>query len=394
MSVSIEERKATLEIFNYLGKNPVVFDVGCNKGEWLETISTHVSEVHAFEPNKLLLHYCIVKFIGQDHIKFNEEAVYSRSGEALDFFYFTNENNGLSSVYHNKKWDYLPMQRGKVQSITIDDYCKRNDVEYIDLMKIDVEGAEPNVLSGAEGMISHKKVKVIQIEYNDTYKLTDTTFTSLIKWFDQRGYNAFSFDGENFIQIFDTDFIEDYRLENFYFMDAEITQDWNGEFKKNTRGIPKFEFALEIGCFEGLTTRYICDNLLKPGGRIICVDPLTDEYLPGHEDNHLFVGQYDRFIRNTKNYPVELLRKTSFEAWGELKDYRFDFIYIDGDHRKASVYKDGINAYKLCKSGGHILFDDYGWREETKQGIDMFLDSVKGYAEVLIKDYQVLVKKV
>ena len=46
----------------------------------------------------------------------------------------------------------------------------------------------------------------------------------------------------------------------------EYTYDWNNEFKKNTSGINNLSLCLEIGCFEGLTSNYIIDNMLNENG--------------------------------------------------------------------------------------------------------------------------------
>ena len=111
------------------------------------------------------------------------------------------------------------------------------------------------------------------------------------------------------------------------------------------KGIPPLTLALEIGAFEGLTTNYICDHMLKPDGRVICIDPMEDYYLKegsDEETNKMFVGQYERFLKNTKDQPVELQRKTSREAFPGLKDYLFSFVYVDGDHREEEVYLDGV----------------------------------------------------
>ena len=59
----------------------------------------------------------------------------------------------------------------------------------------------------------------------------------------------------------------------------KYTHNWNSEFKSNTNNLGKFNLCLEIGCFEGLTSNYICDRLLNHNGKLICVDPLTDNYL-------------------------------------------------------------------------------------------------------------------
>ena len=209
------------------------------------------------------------------------------------------------------------------------------------------------------------------------------------------GYEIYHFDGIGFIPL--TKDAESYGAENFYIM-AEYTQDWNGEFKRNTKDLSKVETALEIGCFEGLTTNYICENLLLPGGRIICIDPLTDEYLPGHKDNDMFVGQYERFIRNTAGLPVELIREKSQEAHKKVKDYRFGFIYVDGDHTEEGVFMDAVMYWNqlldgYLNKGGYMLFDDYGQSEETKKGIDRFLETQQGNYDLLIKGYQVLIHR-
>jgi hypothetical protein len=251
------------------------------------------------------------------------------------------------------------------------------------------------VLKGMKDILTEKRVKFIQIEYSEHYQVTGVTFKDIIKYLEGFGYFGYSYDG-GFKRIDSETFVEDGRLENFWFM-VSFTQDWNSEFKKNTKGI-KVETALEIGCFEGLTTNYICDNLLIEGGRIVCVDPLTDEYLPGHKDNEMFKGQYERFIRNTAGRPVQLIRKKSVDAHKELKDLRFGLIYIDGDHTEDGVYNDAVQYWNLLldsprNAGGYMLFDDYGQSEETARGIDRFLETQKGNFDLLVKDYQVLIRR-
>lgn len=387
------ERKAALSLRPYMGENPVVFDVGSNKGDWSAVMAGNVSEMHLFEPNVIFNHYSQVRFCDHPGMHYNALAVFSEAKE-LPFYYFTNSNNGLSSVFHNQLWvDMgLPMKYSKVQSITLDQYCASNNIQKIDLLKIDVEGADVDVLIGAKSLLEKKAIRFIQIEYSNHIALSGRSFDDAVKLVELFGYCVWHFNGNEFEKA--TGDLKQYNAENFYIMDQHFTQDWNGEFKRNTQGM-KVNFALEIGSFEGLTSCYICDNMLTEGGRIICVDPLTDEYLPGHEDNHLFVGQYERFIRNTKGRPVELMRMTSNEAFASkgFSDYRFDFIYIDGDHRREQVYKDGLRAFDVCRVGGHILFDDYQWRNETKEGIDQCLRDLTGFYELRASGYQIMIKK-
>jgi FkbM family methyltransferase len=404
MSISNSEHDALLYLTKFFADRWTIIDVGSNKGEWSDVLmrardeSMHAGkyDVYLFEPNKLLLDYTRVKYDYNDRVHFVDYAAYREDFKELDFHYFTNKNSGLSSIYDNPRWDNLPKRHGQVLSLTIDTFVKTKTMANPDIVKIDVEGAEYDVMMGLRGLMSDKRVKFIQVEYSEHYKVAGYKFKDVIDLAAANGYFAHEWDGKYFKKI--TEFVEDYRLENFVFTYLPIeryhyTQLWNNEFKKNTANFhKKFEMVLEIGCFEGLTTNYICDNLLKDGGRMICIDPLTDEYLPGHEDNAMFVGQYDRFMRNTEGQPVELIRKKSSEVLPLIRDYRFGLIFVDGDHSEQAVYNDGVMAIQVCRLNGYILFDDYGWREETKAGIDRFLKEFAPWIKVITKEYQVLVK--
>lgn len=385
------EAKAARLLFPYFTEG-IIFDIGSNKGFWSDILIHNVKEAHLFEPNERLLTYTMVKYDYLNHVKYNCKIILDKEDQPVKITLFHNQNNGLSNIFDNPKWDYIePKIRDLKLSMTIDEYVRDYfplDLHIeIDMIKIDVEGADFLVLQGMKQLLTEKKVKFIQIENSEHIKLSGHAFQDAIDYMAKFGYDCYDFDGEKFIKI-----TEPTTSENLYFIIDSFTQDWNKEFIRNTKGI-KANIALEIGCFEGLTTRYICDNLLTEGGRIICIDPLTDEYLPNHPDNHLFKGQYDRFIRNTRNYPVELIRKRSHAAWDDIKDYRFDFIYIDGDHSEQQVYEDGVNSLRLAQLYGWILFDDYEWREETRRGIDKFIANHQKYMQVIDKGYQVKIQK-
>lgn len=406
MSINNKEQTALLKLTEHFSDTWNVFDVGSNKGMWSDILINHRDSsvdaykysVTMFEPNDLLLNYTRVKYDYNKNVVFVNYAVSDNVGNA-DFFYFTNENSGLSSLLNNPKWDYLPKQKKKVRTLTLDSYCSLHGIGDIDIVKIDVEGNEFAVLKGCKRILSDKTVKIFQVEYSEHYKLSGHTFSELIEYMASFGYSCWDFDGEYFVKV--TDFTEDYRLDNLYFTYLEIgryyyTQDWSRAFIENTENLPLFNFALEIGCFEGRTTNYICDRMLMPDGRIICVDPLEDYYLKEGSDlktNQLFIGQYERFIRNTIGKPVELIRKESKEAYPLLKDYLFDFIYIDGSHLAKDVCFDGHECFKLLKRGGYILFDDYTWQDCGK-GIDIFLQDCEKELKVLIKNEQVLIQKI
>lgn len=199
----------------------------------------------------------------------------------------------------------------------------------------------------------------------------------------------------------------------------EYTHDWSGGFIMNTGFLTesKIDLCLEIGCFEGRVSNYIVDNLLSQNGKLICLDPLSDQYLNGDLSNDeeirnntewsYFSDQYNRFVKNVSEHlgrKIELVRDLSKNAFPDLiKKYegKFDLIYIDGDHRSLPVYLDAVNSFSLCKVGGYILFDDYAWTIENAErpddcriGIDRFLKEYEGKYEIVAMGYQVMIRKI
>lgn len=195
------------------------------------------------------------------------------------------------------------------------------------------------------------------------------------------------------------------------------TQDWNQQFIMNTKGLGKFDLAMEIGCFEGLTSNYIVDNLLSENGKLICIDPLEDGYTKQIPMQPVFKNQYERFVHNIQEHGeagkihvfhgesqsvldpnriftgiIDITRMTP-ELLRVFSVGKVDFIYIDGDHTPDMVYLDGVNSFRYAKVGGIILFDDYNWGDVHNEGIDRFLEEYAGKYELMLKDYQVMIKK-
>jgi len=60
--ISETEVKAVLALRERCGADPIVFDVGSNKGDWASILAPNVKDIHLFEPNEILLHYSMVRF--------------------------------------------------------------------------------------------------------------------------------------------------------------------------------------------------------------------------------------------------------------------------------------------------------------------------------------------
>ena len=82
----------------------------------------------------------------------------------------------------------------KVKTTTIDSYCKKYNVESIDILKIDVQGNELKVLQGAKRMLKEKRVKLIftEISIAPNYK-EQSEIDEVIKLLRENEYKIFNF---------------------------------------------------------------------------------------------------------------------------------------------------------------------------------------------------------
>jgi hypothetical protein len=137
--------------------------------------------------------------------------------------------------------------------------------------------------------------------------------------------------------------------------------------------------CLEVGSYEGKGSCMIVDYLCNHSdSQLVCVDPWQDCYVQEKDMftiwNSCFIGQYCRFLSNTKHLGSKIgsKRGKSDDILPSLEKESFDFIYIDGDHSKEGVYNDAINSFSLCKKGGIILFDDYQWSYNDNENVKCY----------------------
>ena len=119
----------------------VIFDIGANIGEfsWAAHIQNY-SEVHAFEPDPIAL-YCLEANAKDTAIKIRNLALDSKNGRTN---FFSSPGDADSSFIE----PLLPSEKIVVMGKTIESYINENKISGRILMKMDAEGAEPQVLRG------------------------------------------------------------------------------------------------------------------------------------------------------------------------------------------------------------------------------------------------------
>ena len=187
-----------------------------------------------------------------------------------------------------------------------------------------------------------------------------------------------------------------------------FSQDWfSGDIpsiKKSLAGFSNKKIhILEIGSFEGRSTVWFVENMLRySDSKITCVDTFSGstEHFREKIDISKLEDVFDHNIQVTgKSKQVKKLKGYSQELLRDLPLNSYEVIYIDGSHKGSDVLEDTILSFRLLKKGGIMLFDDYKWPgelaeiEKPKIAIDAFLTIFEGQYELLHKKNQVHIKK-
>ena len=53
-----------------------------------------------------------------------------------------------------------------MQQITVDDLCRDEGLDAVDLLAVDTEGYDPMVIVGATNLLSRRRIRVLEFEYS------------------------------------------------------------------------------------------------------------------------------------------------------------------------------------------------------------------------------------
>ena len=161
-----------------LSQDPLILDVGANKGQTIRRFLDLFDNptIHAFEPVEEAIQKIRENYSTHRNIFINNHAL----GDKRETKNFNISHRTENSTFHqfnsNTKWlktrsrqynvgvnEYVKKVE-KVNIGTIDDYVAKNKIEKIDILKMDTEGYEDKVLSGAINTLRENKIKIVLTE--------------------------------------------------------------------------------------------------------------------------------------------------------------------------------------------------------------------------------------
>ena len=156
-------------------KNLICFDVGCCHGSYAKILKKFSSRIYCFEPEKKNFNYLKDIFKFEKKIKLFNFAISDQNSHKIlytpDIIRHSTPNSTLNK--QNIKIKNFNIQ--KVRTVTLDTFVKKNNINKLDFIKIDVEGHEYKVVKSS--IYTLKKfspillIELIKKNNNNFYKI-------------------------------------------------------------------------------------------------------------------------------------------------------------------------------------------------------------------------------
>lgn len=152
-------------IANVHRKNPIVFDVGANLGKWSLEFLNHidVDQIFMFEPAPGCQE--AIRNLDMPRTTLIPCAVGEQIGRLA--FYSCSTTDGSAFLYERRDTPFtdLVYHRTEVDITTLDYVIESKSIEFVDFIKMDIEGHELAALRGAERSLKAGKIGALSFEF-------------------------------------------------------------------------------------------------------------------------------------------------------------------------------------------------------------------------------------
>src|ERR1017187_4572149 len=145
---------------------PVIFDVGANVGLWSELFSAAnpAARLLMFEPSP----ECRKEIANRPSLRNASvipAAVGAQAGRA--FLFFSEPTDQSASLYRREDAFFQDRTYSQIEvdTVTIDDVIKAQLIEFVDFLKMDIEGHELFALHGAKDALSERRIGAMLFEF-------------------------------------------------------------------------------------------------------------------------------------------------------------------------------------------------------------------------------------
>jgi len=170
--------------------NPeVIFDVGANVGNYAKEVIRFCphAKIYAFEPVLKTFEELQNNLDFENSVQLVNKGM-SDTNDKIEFFIYDGSEHTShfkieGKAFENKDSVTLDVVKG-------DDFMETENINHIDLLKIDVEGAEMKVLNGFRQALQNNQIDIIQFEYGYINITTNILLKDYYHFLNDLGYEV------------------------------------------------------------------------------------------------------------------------------------------------------------------------------------------------------------
>lgn len=195
--------KSKTRLFSLVKPGQTILDVGTNIGETLLNFARSTGpagKVIGFEPDSASFERCM-RNLSLNNFKNVHLEKFALAHEENEFLMSKSDlrNPGANFLNYPDTNEHNAA-RTFIKAIRLDDYALRNELNQVDLIKIDVEGFEYNVLKGAEQTIlKHRPLLFVELSHT-LLKRQGTSASALVELLEKWDYAVINASNGNVVQ--------------------------------------------------------------------------------------------------------------------------------------------------------------------------------------------------
>lgn len=209
-----------------------IFDCGANIGfvsyQFFKKFTQ--TKIHSFEPH-VEVYDQMVKTLEKEsnNFIFNNAGIGDTSGSLT---FYKNKKSVTSSFLEPNDFHLSNMagnyQKIDVPIVSIGEYCSKNNVDEIAILKLDIEGFELKALQGCENLLDNQKIDFVYAEVNfvPTYK-DQPLLEDIIVFMRKKNYYPYNFYGVN------ENIRRQVSVTNILFIANKVAKEINDKLGKN-----------------------------------------------------------------------------------------------------------------------------------------------------------------
>ena len=178
-----------VHVLEFLPENPIILEAGSYDGHDTACLSSVFPKgtIHAFEPLPEYYDMLVKRLKNCKNVKLYPYALNTFTGTTTFFYNFNNPGSSSllpSTIEFQDSYTDNPIT---VQCITLEDWFLTNNINHIDLLWLDMEGAEHMALSSYEQLFDTVSCIIIEINYLELRKGMSMNF-QMEELFNKHGF--------------------------------------------------------------------------------------------------------------------------------------------------------------------------------------------------------------